>query len=112
MGTWEGGIVALPWVGSVDCTTDRLMARQVPHLDAVGELGQVLDDLPVLGWLHLQQLLDDYHGLGHHQLCRTEPHCTIGPKRPTLPWQVLQAAAACIGTGTHHRGWTAAGPAR
>jgi len=39
------------------------------HLDVIGELGHVLDDLAVLGWLHLQQLFDDHHGFGHHQLC-------------------------------------------
>lgn len=34
MGTWEGGIVALPWAG-----LHRLFNRQTDHLDAVGELG-------------------------------------------------------------------------
>lgn len=32
-----------------------------PHLDVVRELRQVLDDLPVLCWLHLQELLNDDH---------------------------------------------------
>lgn len=49
------------------------MGRQAgacPHLDVVSELGQVFDDLAMLCGLHLQQLLDDNHGLCHHQLCQ------------------------------------------
>lgn len=45
-------------------------AEARPHLDVVRELGQVFDDLAVLCRLHLQQLLDDNHGLCHHQLCQ------------------------------------------
>lgn len=39
-----------------------------PHLDAVCELCQAFDDVPVLCGPHLQQLLEDDHGLGHHKL--------------------------------------------
>ena len=46
------------------------------HLDVVCQLGHVLDDVAVLLGLHLQQLLDDHHRLGHHQLCRENSHVT------------------------------------
>lgn len=66
----------------------------LPHLDVVRELCQVLDDLPVLSWLHLQQLLDDDHRLCHHQLWGMGKGTgTLGPSgghtrvdsNPTMP---------------------------
>lgn len=40
----------------------------LPHLDVVCELCQVFDDFSVLRRLHLQQLLNDHHGLCDHKL--------------------------------------------
>lgn len=39
------------------------------HLDVVCQFGHVLDDVAVLLWLHLQQLLDHHHRLGNDQFC-------------------------------------------
>lgn len=39
----------------------RKETGSLPDLDVVCELCQVFDDLSVLCWLHLQQLLNDDH---------------------------------------------------
>lgn len=48
----------------------------VAHLDVVCQFGHVLDDVAVLLWLHLQQLLDHDHRLGNDQLCASARETT------------------------------------
>lgn len=48
-------------------------SRRIPtesYSDVVKELGHEFDDVTVLGWLGLQQLLDHHYALSHHRLCK------------------------------------------
>lgn len=69
-------------------------AGLLPHLDAVCELGQVFDDLSVLCGLHLQQLLDDDHGLCHHELWAPGNEC-VGPRAVRRPHAGGRARLQC-----------------
>lgn len=42
----------------------------VSYSDVVEKLGHEFDDVAVLGWLGLQQLLDHHNALSHHRLCK------------------------------------------
>lgn len=53
-----------------DCVQNLYRRGSVEsYSDVVEELGHVFDDLAVLGWLGLQQLLNHYHTLCHYGLC-------------------------------------------